>query len=329
MEIRFRKLLICLAVVGLSCAGCTPFGPQVAELEIQGVSRVGPSDYLPGIRLSWAPSGGSIAVSSQVSGGDMLPVGKIYILDLLAGKLHLLLEARNAYRWVQSWSPDGTEIAFSTTEASFSYRSDQGIWVINSDGSGEPRFLGGGYLAAWSPTGRKIAICECTADPDAASIWIVDLESGERQLVFSRPGSGSFGWRLSWSPDGTMLAFAFRAVTPQEGYPYRDIYTLDLKTGDLNQLTHGGDNEYPTWSPDGRLIAYSILAQDFSSTVIMIARADGSCGVVALSVPGVLDDPAWSPDGRQIAFARDGGIYLMDVAVVLGDDFLTTAPVCP
>jgi Tol biopolymer transport system component len=324
MEIRFRKLLICLVAVGLSCAACAEFGPPVPELDIQGVSRVSPSDYLAGISLAWAPSGGRIAVSSQV-GGEMLPVGKIYMLDLATGKLHLLLEARNAYRRVQSWSPDGTEIALSTTEGNVSTRNDQGIWVVNSDGSGEPRFLGGGYLAAWSPTGRQIAICEHKTEPWVASIWILDLESGERQLVFSRPGDGSFGRRLSWSPDGTNLAFAFRTVAGQGTYR---IYTLDLKTGGLNQLTDGGDNDYPAWSPDGQLIAYTVLAEDGSGT-IMIARADGSCGVVALNVPGYLAGPAWSPDGRQIAFGRDGGIYIMDVGVVLGEDFLRTGPVCP
>jgi TolB protein len=61
----------------------------------------------------------------------------------------------------------------------------------------------------------------------------------------------------------------------------------------------------PTWSPDGRQIAF---AGDYkrSSTAIYAVSADGS-GLARLTSPRAAHDaaPAWSPDGTQIVFERD------------------------
>jgi len=299
--------------------------PRLPVLEYPGVSRVNPPGW-PALRDPvWSPDGSKIAVTNQVS-GESTPKGKIYILDAATGELDLLLETDYGFRSVQSWSPDGDEIAFSAS------LDIEGIWVVSADGSQEPRFLSDGFAAAWSPTGEQMAIYGSTYDRETGlgtvSLWILDLDTGDKRLLFSQSVERASGWGLSWSPDGTRLAFAFGAGQEGEQFIEADIYILDLVTENLHQLTHGGDNGYPTWSPDGRLIAYVGEVEERKYTII-ITRVDGTCSVQPLNVTGYFFGTAWSPDGSKIAFEWQGGIYVMDIAAVLGKDFLTTGPVCP
>jgi hypothetical protein len=66
----------------------------------------------------------------------------------------------------------------------------------------------------------------------------------------------------------------------------------------------------PTWSPDGRWIAYSSYRSGHSS--IWKMRSDGG-QKTRLAGPLLLDVPAWSPDGRRIAYAGvHGQIWMMN-----------------
>ena len=79
-----------------------------------------------------------------------------------------------------------------------------------------------------------------------------------------------------------------------------DIYLL---TGDgLTRLTDNSWNdEYPVWSPDGSLIAFS--ANPGGNHDIFIMNADGSNLRAVVSTPADDTTPAWFPDGKSLAFA--------------------------
>jgi len=65
--------------------------------------------------------------------------------------------------------------------------------------------------------------------------------------------------------------------------------------------------EYPSWSPDGRRIAFGVLKGASSSSFeIYVVRADGS-KLRRLTRNRVTDNcPSWSPSGRLIVFHRNG-----------------------
>jgi len=68
----------------------------------------------------------------------------------------------------------------------------------------------------------------------------------------------------------------------------------------------------PTWSPDGKRIAFRHAANGRSD--IFVVNVDGS-GFRALTRTGDGHDPTWSPDGKQIAYksAQNGdALWLMD-----------------
>jgi Tol biopolymer transport system component len=93
-----------------------------------------------------------------------------------------------------------------------------------------------------------------------------------------------------------------------------EVYVADADGSNQTNLSNdpGYDLE-PTWSPDGRRIAF------FSTrgpSGIWVMDADGSSKTNLTHDPGGDRYPAWSPDGSRIAFTsfRDGNseVYVMD-----------------
>lgn len=76
------------------------------------------------------------------------------------------------------------------------------------------------------------------------------------------------GGRVSWSPDGELLAFY---AGPNGD---RNIYIIDVDGKNLTQLTNGGDNLGPSFSPDGEWIAFTSFRD--GNNEIYVMRTDGS-----------------------------------------------------
>ena len=87
-----------------------------------------------------------------------------------------------------------------------------------------------------------------------------------------------------------------------------DICVIDGDGGNLIRLTEGpGFDTEPSWSPDGRRIAFSR-----NNSAICVMDSDGR----NLTILTGGRDPAWSPDGTKIAFTRFKAlkkqVWLMD-----------------
>lgn len=98
-----------------------------------------------------------------------------------------------------------------------------------------------------------------------------------------------------WSPDGEQLAFVrdFGGVW--------DVMVMDADGSGERRLTRGDDAELGGWSPDGRSIWFSRIAEDdptYETYDEWIMDADG--GNQRLWIDG--DGGYWSPDGRWLAY---------------------------
>jgi TolB protein len=131
-------------------------------------------------------------------------------------------------------------------------------------------------------------------------LWVLD-SSGAHALAtggtFSQP---------SWAPDGSSLAYVYR------GTNFADIFTTDDQGQSQTRLTNSqstvlDNNDWnlrPTWSPDGKLIAFVSDRNSAFPTLWLMNAADGS-GRRVLQTPGLqeedVDAVSWSPDGTQLA----------------------------
>jgi dipeptidyl aminopeptidase/acylaminoacyl peptidase len=117
-------------------------------------------------------------------------------------------------------------------------------------------------------------------------------------------GDGGSTATSTLSPSGPPSAAARRAGRIVFSTA-EDIYVVNGDGTGLRQLTTGPAAEFdPSWSPDGRRIAYRVDSGPAAAD-IFVMNADGSGQRRIAS--GL--SPAWSPDGAMIAYADDQGSF--------------------
>ncbi len=182
------------------------------------------------------------------------------------------------------------------------------IYVTNTDGSGVMKLTdhwARDVGPAWSPDGAKIAFSKEVglSDFDHWEIYVMNADgSGVTRLS---DGEHYDAGPLSWSPDGTRLAFN----SDGDGSNL-DIYVMNADGSGVTRLTdHAAADVEPTWSPDGAKVAFRSNRDGNFDLYVM--HADGT-GVTRLTdTPGIEFSPVWSPDGTKIAFELNGDIYVM------------------
>lgn len=120
---------------------------------------------------------------------------------------------------------------------------------------------------------------------------------------------------------GVRGAFSTRIlyVTEQRGTPGNSTYRLNMADADGGRpqvlLESGEPIMSPTWSPDGKQIAY-VSFESGNSRVYIQTLATGEREQLT-NFPGINSAPAWSPDGTKMAMvlSKDGNpdIFVMDL----------------
>ena len=108
------------------------------------------------------------------------------------------------------------------------------------------------------------------------------------------------------SPSGSRVVFDFRG----------DIITLPGEKGDPRNitLTTGTHEKYPSWSPDGKSIAYFSDATGEYTLQIKSQDGKGDAKSFKLNGTGFYAYPEWSPDSRKISYSDNGrNLYIVDI----------------
>jgi Tol biopolymer transport system component/DNA-binding CsgD family transcriptional regulator len=216
-----------------------------------------------------------------------------------------------------SFSPDGTKVVYATNG-----RCPESLspYIIDADG-GEPRSLGApssprscgeglAEWAAWAPDGSRIAFVDFWEDHPAYG-------GHAYTLSFLDPDTGATLGDVinvaaeapAWSPDGSKLAF-FAVVLDEDADPSNaslgpggdfpaQIFVINADGSGLRQLTHEGDNRWPTWSPDGSRIAFA------KGQLTLTTASDGS--QAAFVPPGSRQLFTMASDGTDVQLVE--GVY--------------------
>ena len=102
------------------------------------------------------------------------------------------------------------------------------------------------------------------------------------------------------SPDGKWIAYEMATPNLEADRISRDIWIVPVAGGASRQLTRGGSDVRPRWSPDGRKLAF-LSSRDGTAQIYWIGLEGGEASRVT-SLSAGADNELWSPDGKSIAF---------------------------
>lgn len=132
--------------------------------------------------------------------------------------------------------------------------------------------------------------------PDGNYIAFVSDRGGSPQIyMMRRDGSnirrltfeGSYNTSPSWSPKGDRIVFVGQRGRNQ-------IFTVKPDRTELTQLTASGNNEDPSFSPDGRYIAFSSDRDGMKGIYIMRATGESQRRITPRRLTAF--GPSWSPN---------------------------------
>ncbi len=234
---------------------------------------------------SWSADGSRLAFSSLKSGD-----WRIYIHEMTTGRERMLDPIGSGDQITPALSPDGQTVAFSNTSGARS-----GIYNYNFARNCCLNYLTGGrwndLSPVYSPDGKEIAFNSNRLGSAIPQVFVMPSGGGgEADLVspyaFDRPG---YFTSPDWSPTGGMVAF-HGAI--RRGQYHILVANVADRGRRVRQLTREGNNEDPSWAPDGRHLVFKGERSN-GRGLYVVDVATGNTRVILPSV--VIDVPAWSP----------------------------------
>ncbi|MBC8367167.1 PD40 domain-containing protein [bacterium] len=234
-----------------------------------------------------------------------------------------------------TWSPDGSQIAFSR------YGGDEapevtGLWVMAPDGSDLRRLTtviaehpnwspDGTYIAFDGDYGNSIQLISSSGglpirivpelipvehggqpkwSPDGRTIvfkenenlWLLDISTGRIKLIFNEKNKQPIP--LCWSLDGQEVFVRMRVANTGDS----GIWAISLDGRDAWKVTseEEGSYRYADLSPDGSLL--TVVCCEGRNCTLWAMSPLGGPRIPLTSHSGYDDGPVWSPDGQTIAF---------------------------
>ena len=192
------------------------------------------------------------------------------------------------------WSPDGTELVVRTEAQSDTGLSGY-IFRVDADGSNLlnlSKVSGSRHdaMPAWSPDGTEIVYSATKPGDQVPSLYIMGRDGSNPRKVTD------LGFEAQYPSWSSADRIAFTAVK-EGGF---DLFSIAPDGSGLTRLTEGvGDNNWPSYSPDGSQIAF--FSNRDGTDAVWVMAADGK-DPRKVAEGG---EPNWSPHGDWITFNCD------------------------
>ncbi|MBN1910382.1 MAG: PD40 domain-containing protein [Pirellulales bacterium] len=242
-----------------------------------------------------SPLRGAWKIMEMVTGGESTPSDKLERMKLIFGNTTFRVRngprsfAKMDYKIDSTAKPAKIDITINdeTSLGIYAYVKGQLVIVWNESGKPRPASI------AKKSDGRLVL------DPVGNVIEVMDLKTGKAQvliddLLYTNLGSPE------WSPDGRRLVcYGWRAG---RGEKSSQAYVL-MCDADGKNFKSLGRGTMPSWSPDGKMIAYSRQG-------VWIMNPDGTDRAM-IERNGFA--PEWAPKGKKIAYLYHGNVYVRDL----------------
>ena len=167
----------------------------------------------------------------------------------------------------------------------------------------------------WKSDGESIMYI--SGKSGAPQIWEMSTSTGQRRRRWSFKGTPA---GIAVSPDGSRVA----AILSFQGNP--ELYVLQGERWDRLTMTPNASEGQPTWSPDGRKIAYVSNETRYPQIYVIDVVSKAKRRLTSRGRENI--DPDWGRDGRITYITKRGGAQVAVMNSAEGDATaqLVTAP---
>ena len=211
---------------------------------------------------------------------------------------NLQLTYSNGLVGYPSLSPDGKTFVYASI-----VNGKRDIYSQRSGGKNETNltkdFKRDSTMPAFSPDGKLIAF---RSDEQNGGIFLME-ETGENVRKIA-----DFGFHPSWSPDGKQIVVSDKAAAVHTAHitANSSISIIDVASGETKLVETKGDAIMPSWSPNGKRIAFWFIGNGKPGEIATIS-ADGGEPEIITNDNFSDWNPVWSPDGKYVYYASDRG----------------------
>jgi len=235
---------------------------------------------------AWSPTGRSIVYVDADDRGT-----RIAQIDLRTMRPHLLQASSRGLNITPVYTRDGKNIVWASG-------GDSPAELVLADATGQDTVptpyvgrLGAETTSpSFSPDGKQIVFMSPV--PLTPQLYIMNLDgTGLKLLTPMVPGKRSYRTGPEWSPRGDEIAFQ------QQNGDFQ-VWTIRIKDRFMKQLTNEGENEDPSWAPDGRHMSITrrLGAIGDPRSIWILDKQTGRLRQLTLSGDARLSD--WSPPVR-------------------------------
>ncbi|MFL5483468.1 MAG: hypothetical protein ACJ8AK_14905 [Gemmatimonadaceae bacterium] len=232
---------------------------------------------------AWHPSGRYIAYVDADDRGT-----RIAVVDLRTMRPRLLAASSRGLNITPVYTRDGKNLVWASGGDS---PAELVMASTGSDDSVAVPYVGrqGAETTSpsFSPDGKQIVFMSPV--PLTPQLYTMNVNgTGLRLLTPPIPGKRSYRTGPEWSPKGDEIAY-------QQQMGDFQVWTIALKDRAMKQLTFDGENEDPSWAPDGRHMAITrrLGAIGDPRSIWILDKQTGRLRQLTLTGDARLSD--WSP----------------------------------